>query len=146
MSGITNPAEKYFKDGLWTFDGTVWRPQNQLFAYRDSYWQQVSNLSPGAGIITLNGTAVPAGEVWVVTNMYARNDTTATSTVALLVTDTVTNFYVDDSLYYALPRSLRWSGQAVLKATWLARAIFSGVVAGDDLYAWFSGYKFKIAE
>jgi hypothetical protein len=146
MSGITNPAEKYFKDGLWTFDGTVWRPQNQLLSYRDTVNIAKSNTNADAGPNILQSDAVPSGEVHVITSIIAWNDTTAVTMIRLYKGGYATAYYIDLLNAPAAKVPVKYQGQLVVKAGGLVCVLFNGCTAGDDLYLYACGYKFLIAE
>lgn len=146
MPGITNPSEKYFKDGQWTFDGTVWRPQNQLLSYRDTVNISVTIADATAGTNTLLSTAVPAGEVHVITAVIAWNDTSA-STLARLKKDVAGgNYWIDVVIAPARYYPLKFQGTLVMKEADKLGATIYGCTLHDVLYMTGVGYKFKIAE
>jgi len=144
--GITNPVEKYFKDGQWTFDGTVWRPQNQLLAYRTVVREGYLNADSAAGTITKNFTAVAAGEVLVIQSIVGYNVSTATSNLQFSLYPTGGGVVLDLSGYSAITRYLKYSNAVVLAETEYLRVVFGGVVLHDILYTAYCGYKFNIAE
>jgi len=146
MPGITNPSEKYFKDGQWTFDGTVWRPQNQLLSYRDTVNISVTVADATAGTNTLLSTAVPAGEVHVITAVTAWNDTSA-STLARLKKDVAGgNYWIDAVIAPARYYPLKFQGTLVMKEGDKLGAAIYGCTLHDVLSMTGVGYKFKIAE
>jgi hypothetical protein len=146
MPGITNPSEKYFKDGLWTFDGTVWRPQNQLLAFRDTKQLDGTISDAVAGLNTSNLTAVPAGEVWVITNVIGWNDNHAMTSASIVLVGHEGGVYIDMLASPAAKTALKYAGNVVLRATEYLRFYFYGCTLHDAIVANASGYKFLIAE
>jgi hypothetical protein len=146
MSGITDPAQKYFKDGLWTFDGTVWRPQNQLYAYRTVWREAWYDLNAAAGTNTHNFGTVPAGEVWVLEGLHLRNVVTAASfcSVALIGVGATVN--IGYTAYATVTRELLIHCSITLAPTEYVQAGFLSCALNDDILADVWGHKFKIAE
>jgi hypothetical protein len=146
MPGITNPSEKYFKDGQWTFDGTVWRPQNQLLSYRDTVDIAVVIADAAAGNNTLYTTAVPTGEVHVMTFATAWNDTSNCTMARFRKDVSGSAYWIDVLLAPARWFPLKFQGTLVMKAGDRLAATFYGCTVHDILYMTGAGYKFKIAE
>ncbi len=146
MEGITNPSEKYFKDGLWTFDGSVWRPQNQLLAFRDTVREAWSDTNAGVGTNTHNFTTVPAGQAWVVDSLLAFNATTAASFISIALVSGATSVSIAYTAYNAVTRLVELYPGIVLKAGEYIQAGFLNCVAGDDIYAHLAAHMFKVAE
>ena len=65
MSGITNPAEVYFKDGIWTWDGSAWLKQPPIFGYSDEWSESKIATAVGAASATASTTAVDPGYIYV---------------------------------------------------------------------------------
>ncbi len=118
---------------------------NIPFGYYDTYAEEVSNLNPGAGTIELSGTAVPTGEVWTVEHIGGINNTTAPALVELRVIKSGIGFKLYEDRAPVLQRHSIWTGRVTLKAGDYCRVTLHGTVAGDDLYAYFSGYRMKVA-
>lgn len=96
MVGITDPAKAYFKDGLWAWDGTVWRKQPLLYGYTSVLGARKINNALAAGNVSLDIDAVPADEIWIVTNLAMRYSGTAPTRMTVTVTI--------DSIGYSLYR------------------------------------------
>jgi len=146
MSGIGDPSQYYFKDGLWTFDGSVWRPQSQLFGVRSGYHEAPENGDAASGTNYVNGSTVPAGEIWVVTAIAAVNFGTAACVIKLHAGPSGSEIQMDQTDYYTPTR-------AVFRALWLpliagdrARAEFQGCTLHDRVVLELHGFKFKVAE
>lgn len=71
--GITNPTEEHFERGLWGHDGTQWRKLGLLFGFGERWARYLAATVTVAGTNTLTTTTVPAGQVWVVQSISARN-------------------------------------------------------------------------
>lgn len=146
MSGITDPVQKYFKDGQWTFDGTVWRPQNQLLAYRDVVRQSWITTTATLGTNTHDFASVPTGEVWIISTITAYNNTTAASTLLMIIISSATEYVISRTAFEAITRYSSRQGQFVLKPGENIRVTFGGCVLNDTLIAFVIGHSFKINE
>jgi len=144
MPGITNPTEEYFKDGLWGWDGTRWRKAGLLFSYTAEILGQAVDTTASTGVNDLLGTAVPAGEVWVITAMEVHNITSGVS-AALLGVMRSSVFYAAASCgALAQVVGLPWGGTIYLVAGDRAAGRLKGCTAGDDIYFTYFGYKMAI--
>ena len=146
MPGVTNPAEPFFKDGSWGWDGTVWRKLQMVWGYSDRYAELVTDFSPPAGFNILAGTVVPAGEVWVVQAMGAVDTTSAISNVLVCVYSGTVDLALGQIVTPVANQECLWTGEVTMKAGDRARALFDGVILNDDLYFKIWGYKMKVAE
>lgn len=141
---ITQPTEEYFKDGGWGWDGTRWRKNNLLFGYVAAIGQDLVNADLDAGTNTLSGTAVPAGEVWVVTLVALRYDGTAPSLMWIRPSGLPGNppIHVVSSV-----ASLQWYPQptwVVLEAGDKLEGVVLEATATDAFYARYCGYKMQV--
>jgi hypothetical protein len=146
MSGITNPAEKYFKDGLWTFDGTVWRPQNQLLAYRNTLRliYQINDATAGTNEHYFD--AVPAGEVWVLSNVVYFDASHTCGTSYAAINPAATDYYIDYVLSITVGSSAKATSVWPMKAGDRLHFVLTGVTLHDILVMCGLGYIFKISE
>ena len=145
MGGITDPAEEYFKDGLWGWDGSQWRKLGILLGYRSALSHAVANYNASAGINTLETDAVETGYIWVVETIATMNDNHAPSRVAFTAYRSGFDYPVLDTSLAAASTWTVWTGQIVLVAGDTIRAYIFGCTAGDDLYLRALGYKVAIA-
>jgi len=109
-------------------------------------YEKVTTTSDGTYWFSLDGSAVPAGEVWVITaadaadtdNMceyvYIRVRTDADGDQVVLA---ASRFQMEDV-------NLCWQGQICLEAGHFLRALFGGSTAGDELTLRYWGYKVKV--
>jgi hypothetical protein len=144
MGGITNPTEEYFKDGIWGHDGTRWRKLNLVWGYYDRLCEQQANLNAAAGVNFLNHTAVPVGEVWVVTGASAVDSNTAT----LIQLGMTCGAAAPVVFSYGTPVAGTWvatpAANYVLKAGDLMWTLFVACALNDDIYSNIWGYKMRI--
>jgi len=146
MPGITTPTEPYFKDGVWGWDGTVWRKLPLVWGFSDTYGESADDMNVAAGDRFKNYGPVPAGEVWVVT-FFQVTPVQANITrlqlganvggvsCALLETGTI-----------VADESIGVSGQIILAKDDYLFYYYAGALVNDDFYSSAVGYKMKIAE
>lgn len=144
MSGITDPSEEYFKDGLWGWDGSQWRKLGLLWGYYDAYHERCVNSSADAGLNHLYATVVPEGEIWIVTAAFASDVSSAISDVSLLVQGVSSPYVLVRKVNPVALEGAEFSGSVVVKAGERVRADFNGCTAGDGLYLYALGYKMKV--
>ena len=142
---ITNPAEEFFKDGGWGHDGSQWRKLALLWGYSDVYKEAKSNTNADVGTNYLLFGAVPAGEIWIVTNAVAYNSITAGCSIALAPVVNASAVVIRYTIFITLTRYTDWQGWCVLKAGDYFRVGFYNCVAGDDIYAHVIGYKMAVS-
>lgn len=146
MGGITDPAKAYFKDGLWAWDGTVWRKQPLLYGYTSALGARKINNALAAGNNTLDIDAVPADEIWVVTNLAMRY--TGTAPTRMTVTLTI------DSIGYSTYRQETVVTQEVYdRQGWWVLAegdqismVIIGATLNDTAAVWATGFTTSIVE
>jgi hypothetical protein len=117
-----------------------------LLSYRDVVRENYAASAAGAGSTTKNFTAVAAGYVHVMTNIFAYNGTTATGTLWFYVYHGGVGSLIDTTNFYTLTRALRASCTLVLAASDYISIEFANCAAGDSLRGYIAGYKFLIAE
>jgi len=118
--------------------------KNQVFGYAGVYHERIVELNASAGSNALNGSVVPAGEVWVVTTVMAYNADTNPSEIYIGINDGVTNHLLNRVLSPGVDVPVQWSGQAYLETGDKIKAYFGGCALNDDLYAFFNGYKMEV--
>ena len=117
---------------------------NKLFGYNARYSESGSDLAAAGGNVNKYGTAVPAGEIWVLQAIYATDATTAIA-VQLGVNSGAGFQILKRQLEAAAADDIFWTGELVLSEGDYCRVQFLATVAGDDLYWRFWGYKMKIS-
>ena len=145
MSGITDPTEEYFKDGLWGWDGTQWRKAGLPLWYGGRVIQQVATNNATAGINSLEGSTVPAGEIWVIQVANAIDiNSTLNRILIYCLADGIALMLASE---YSVPAN-HWVivyPQIVIVPGDHLVAFFDSCTAGDDLYLRYAGYKVKLA-
>lgn len=165
--GITDPAEEYFKDGLWGwatsvweklvssggllftalhgYDGSAWRKLALVWGYSDVYgeWEQETNVS--AGNNTLTFSTVGAGEIWVVTGFSAFCAQTNITRVELRASVGGTAIRIKQAPYGTANQTVDWAGVLVLKEGDELTVLFTACSLNDDIFASAWGYKMSIA-
>ena len=119
---------------------------NLIFGYYDRYWERQYTLSATAGTNFLAGTAVPAGEIWVVTSLRGVDVNTSPSSLTLQAYDGTTTIVLARKLSPGINTDVIWSGQAFLKAGDYIQARFDGCTLNDDIYLDIMGYKMKLVQ
>ena len=144
MSGITDPTEEYFKDGIWGWDGTQWRKLGLVFGYCDSIGGRVHVESATSGTNILSSPLVPTGTVCVVQGILVMNVNTATQCNILLVAGGV-GYTLTERVTLAPSTWYHFAiNPTIMKAGDYLRAYFINCQAGDDLYMDINGYKMKV--
>lgn len=117
---------------------------NTIWGYKDRYFEVETNDDCDAGTNNLYFSTVPAGEVWVINGIWAKNGTSVSAAIAMWV-------YFDSTLYHletfttpGADVSLNWTGKAILKEGDYIRVAFYGCTAGDDVLARARGYKMDV--
>lgn len=124
---------------------TVWQKDPMQDGYSDIHAQRVSNLNAGVGTNILNSTTVPSGEFWRIEAISAFNNDNNPTAISI-------GYSPDGSNSVVLTRvatpgagiAVCWSGIIHLKPTGYIQAVFTGCIAGDDLYLDLSGVRVDI--
>lgn len=146
MPAITDPNEPYFKDGIWGWDGALWRKLPLVFGYSDTYLDLTHALGTG-GDLGLNLSVVPAGEIWVVSAFSGYPlDANHPNYVYMGIKR--------GAAYYALQRlpslaqntSIQCPTPLYLEEDDRLAIVWDNAVLNKDYYAYAHGYKMLIAE
>jgi len=144
MFGVTNPSEASFKDGIWGFDGSVWRKLGLLWGYSDRLAEFDTHTKVGAGSALRALFTVPSGYIYVVNATMSKNIDKITVQNHLLYdgsdyysvfqsTPTAVNqWQVNANLFYALKQDDKLTFQ------------FVSCDADDDLEFGAWGYKMRV--
>jgi len=168
MPGITNPAEVYFKDGIWAWatntweklissggilynalhgwDGDSWQKLPMVWGYSDRYVQALSSLGVAAGTRALTFTSPSAGEVWVITHWVTWTSAATPASFNFYLHNTAGYQQLQKSPNPGANTSVVCEGEIILKATDYLYAEFPSCAGGEDIYSSACGYKMKIAE
>ena len=145
MTGITNPTEEYFKDGLWGWDGSQWRKLGILFGYHSTLAQNILNSSAAAGTNVLETAAVSSGEIWVVEAIGVMDVHHAPSGIIFCVRRGGEDYPFHDTTTTAASTWLCWTGRITLGPGDIVKIYILGCTAGDELKLRVLGYKVSLA-
>ena len=145
MSGITDPTEEYFKDGLWGWDGSRWRKLSLLFGYSGPYNETVNNTNVPAGASDLVGSTVPAGEVWIVQGMLAAVVSSSCTEFCFGFWNGAVRILCKQIQAPTSGRLYDYQGTLILAAGYYPLIGVYGMTAGDDVYLYAWGYKMKVS-
>ena len=130
--------------GLCGHTGTAWQKLGMLWGYNNTVSESVANTNLGAGYQTLDGTAVPAGEVWVIS---AVGGFFVSATVTALVLIAMVNGVPVPIKSVLAPTGSFWhceTGQFVLREGDYVQLRLETCTAGDDGYLNYGGSKMKL--
>lgn len=144
MPGAVNPASEFFKDGLWGWDGTVWRKLPLLFGYTDRWMEDCSEAGVAGGNWGSPCTAVGPGYIYVLQCASVRNTTgqRGDTHIQLCNAGGAWSISVDASPEKNIP--VLFDGAVVLKEGDYINFFQRDTVAGDNLYAFVWGYKMEV--
>ena len=146
MPGITNPAEAYFKDGIWGWDGSAWHKLPMVWGYSDVYGEFEYENGVAAGTHVLTFSTVGSGEVWVVTGISAACSTAGVDRIELRANVGGVGIRLRQQAYGVAHDTVDWSGVTILKDGDEMLVQFVDCALNDNLTASAWGYKMKIAE
>ena len=117
---------------------------NTLWGYKDKYKEYLTKPSDPGGQKYNNGATVPEGEVWVIQNIHAYDDTTVIARIVLEVYDGAAwaPFKVVDSP--AVYEGVEFNGTLVLAEDEKVRCEYVDTVNGENLYLMIRGYKMLV--
>ena len=126
--------------------GGAWQKNPLLFGYTSDLFQEVSNTNLPAGTSFINAATVPAGEIWVFTNIAHRYD--GTPPAQILTSKHIDAIPADAVVFQTLlPVSTQYydrQGWWVLSEGWYLRSAIVGGTLGDDAYLRAWGFKVDI--
>lgn len=144
MSGITDPNELYFRSGGWSFDGSIWRPNNLSWGYRDRWAEMTVGVASGTGNAVAVTGAVPAGYVYVLQAVSFSHDAAGAMVCDLdAVLGAAFVVLVHDAAW-AANTARTWQGGIVLKAADYVRLTVIAPGDGKAAYLRVAGYTMKV--
>ena len=144
MSPIVNPASEFFKNGLWGWDGTVWRKLPLVFGYTDRWAEDLSWPVEEDGMWAGWTALVPAGYIYVAQGISVCNNTGARGERYVYFVSGA-NFHC--KIYTAHPAqgvADIWNGEVTLKERDYVYMTQVSCLAGDVIEAQVWGYKMKV--
>lgn len=143
---ITDPAEEYFKDGLWGWDGAAWRKLPLLWGYSAQYLEYETVTAASTSAQDLTFSTVPAGELWVVTSVTFYCNNNSPTRINLSIYDGTTHHYILMAAYPVANRTISVNGPWYLIKDDYLRYRISSVAIGAVLHAYAFGYKMIVPE
>ena len=137
-------AEVGYLAGLCGYIGTAWQKLPMLFGYTAIWDENLGGIATGATYYKDTST-IPAGELWVLQAISARNLTRDPSSVFLRVGRASGS--VVGLIYTVTPGAgvpVLATGEWVLRAGDVARVYLSGCQADDVIEAGIIGYKMRL--
>ena len=118
---------------------------NIPFGFSAVYHQPVWYYTPAAADYVLAGSVVPAGELWVVTSVFALDSNTNPTKIELSLHNGINSHWIEDGKAPGINKGVSWSGSIYLVNPNYITAGFAGCALNDNLYLDILGYKMKIA-
>lgn len=146
MQGITDPAEPFFKDGQWAWDGTLWRKLPITWGYSAPFVVDATDTGVTAASHSLYSGGVDTGEVWVIHTMWAVNYMTVITHISLSIVRDEVEYPISQTLTPVVGVGKEWSGTIVLAEGDQVTAYFKDCALNDDIRFSCSGYKMKVTE
>lgn len=116
------------------------RGEDQLFSLKDNLLLTYTYTMPGDGNYSHDTGTVPAGEFWVVTNIYGSNDTTVATRVVASVVSGGTTHTLKQVASPVVREGISWQGKVVLKEDDKIRVRWIGNANGDGVSLTIVGY------
>jgi len=142
---ITDPAQEYFKDGAWGWDGSQWRKLPLVWGYSEQYVECQAAVVLSDGHYECELATVPPGEVWVVTNIHMMNRTAACSVERAQLVCGEDESYIVTYLPTAALDACQWQGFLVMVAGQYIKCTLEDCVTGDEVRVNVHGYKLKVS-
>lgn len=144
--GITNPAEEYFKDGVWGWDGTVWHKLGLIWGYSAAWAEDLSVAMTSDASFVGDSGVVLADEVWIIQHAAFANHTGARGMARIWLMGSAHQTPLVWTLTPARYEPVVWSGAVTLTVGDYIRMEQQSCLTNDVIYAGVWGYKMKIAE
>ena len=116
----------------------------KIWAFGGVVEESPQNGDAAAGAVTVSGTAVPAGEIWVITHVTGRDITHAATTQSIVCAGLATFLTLAEVAALAAGLWLIWDGWVVLQAGDQVTISFTGVTLHDVLQLRYCGYKMTV--
>lgn len=124
--------------------GGAWQKQPLQFGYSGAVGERVTDSSADAGDNTLQTTAVPAGEVHIVTTIHTVNVDTDVAYILISRVGNSTTYNMKRQASPGIGISVDMLGTIVLAPGDYIKASFGSCTAGDTIRLMTTGYKFDI--
>jgi hypothetical protein len=119
---------------------------NLIFGYHDAYGERARERDASAGDNVLEGTHVPAGEVWIVTSLLGYAGNTVITKLSIGIYDGTTYKNVAIKPSPAINVGVQTQGFWPMKEGDRIFGYFSGCGASEDIIIEAIGYKMKLSQ
>jgi hypothetical protein len=124
--------------------GGAWQKQPLLFGYSATVLETWSDDNLASGSNTVDSPVVPAGEIWVITNLSMRYVGTPPTYIEMRLRSGTSDYPLFRQLAPTTAQTHDRQGWWVMAPGDLLRVGISGATAGDDLYASATGFRVDI--
>lgn len=125
--------------------GGAWQKNPLAFGYSGVVKRVASNVALAAGTNVLDDSAVPAGEIWVITNIATRYvGTVATVVIRVEIYDGASGYVLYDAGNLTSSLSVDRQGWWVLPSGYNLRATVFNATLNDDAYLLATGFRVDI--
>ena len=128
------------------WDGSAYKRQPLIFGFSGVYHERIADENADVTQDILTNTAVPADTLRVITNIHARDDTTALTRIRLQFIHDGVSGEIEDFASPAALVGIAWQGNLYLDAGDTVLAAYVGTVAGDNIRLDVHGYDMALAE
>ncbi len=129
---------------LWGWISGAWQKQPIIFGFIDTTAEEIAHVDAPAGNSTKDGTAVPAGEVWVVTSATMRSDSASATEIVCSANIDLTSYFL---FTQRSPTAWVWYDAQpywVLGPGDYMQVGLNGATLNDDYWLQYIGFKFDI--
>lgn len=143
--GVTDPAEEYFKDGTWEWNGSAWVKKPLALGFSGPFSASNDYGATGAGNAAGTVLTVPAGEVYVVQNIILWHNAGATKLIQAYFYD---GTYSMQSIYEPFGWSdhrYMWRGEVPLETGDVLTVSCTAPGDGKRVYVRAWGYTMRAA-
>jgi len=119
--------------GVHGWIGGAWQKNPLALGYSGDGTQAQINLNALAGVNVLSLTAVPAGEIWIIQAIAAKDANNIVGTLTLQCVANGTPVPLISKATPAVNEFVCWTGALVIKEGSFVRAVYTGVILNDDL-------------
>lgn len=124
--------------------GADWQKNPLQIGYSGQIIDDVTDLNADAGFNIVDGNVVPAGEIWVITQISIFNLTSATTLHFIALIGSAGTLRVERNSGGAAALLTTVQGYWLLVKDDFLRASFDGCTAGDDLHLQYAGWRIDI--
>ncbi len=125
---------------LYGWDGASRRKLTLLWGYTDTYEETFTSAVHPAGTVVLILSTVPAGQIWIVKSIYAKNASSATSSITIASASRIA-----EARNVPVDTPFNWTGEIILKAGNDIKVTFYNTALNDSLRVDALGYKMQVA-